>query len=164
MNVAGSRFRIFPRLWVLFITCLITAAMLRASAQQPVAGTSTQIQSENASFHRIWQIGAYVSGGFAPNYSVGTLNTFSYQKEQEFYTVTLEAGRMLGGTHGPRLLKGRAEALAEITPFWLTHSPAQESTLHSRGCYEVASLMSLLVMRMAKAMKCIPLRVCGRRS
>lgn len=30
-----------------------------------------------------------------------------------------------------------------------------------RGCYEVASLISLLVMMMAKAMKCIPLRVCG---
>jgi hypothetical protein len=34
----------------------------------------------------------------------------------------------------------------------------------SRGCYEVAILMSLLVIRMAKAMKCIPLRVFGSRS
>ena len=34
----------------------------------------------------------------------------------------------------------------------------------SRGCYEVASRTSLPVMRMAKAMKCMPLRVCGSRS
>ena len=33
-----------------------------------------------------------------------------------------------------------------------------------RGCYEVASLISLAVMRMAKAMKCIALSVCGSRS
>ena len=36
--------------------------------------------------------------------------------------------------------------------------------IQPRGCYEVASLISLAVMRMAKAMKCIPLRVSGSRS
>ncbi len=33
-----------------------------------------------------------------------------------------------------------------------------------RGCYEVASLMILAVMRMAKAMKWMPLSVFGSRS
>ena len=33
----------------------------------------------------------------------------------------------------------------------------------ARGCYEVASLTSLVVMRMAKAMKWIPLSVVGSR-
>ena len=44
-----------------------------------------------------------------------------------------------------------------------SEQPATFAVL-TRGCYEVASLMSLLVMRMAKAMKCIPLSVCGSRS
>jgi lipid A 3-O-deacylase len=133
MNAVGPWFRIFPRLWVLFITCLIAVGMLPASAQQSTPGTSTQTQSENTSFHRTWQIGAYGSGGFAPYYSVGSLNNFSYQKEQEFYTVTFEAGRVLTALHGPGILKGRAEALVEVTPFWLTHSPAQENILHSNN-------------------------------
>ena len=34
----------------------------------------------------------------------------------------------------------------------------------SRGCYALASLISLAVMRIAKAMKWIPLRVLGSRS
>jgi len=41
---------------------------------------------------------------------------------------------------------------------------AVNDCLIPRGCYEVASLMSLAVMRMAKAMKWIPLSVCGSRS
>jgi len=122
-------------LWVLFITYLITVATLPASAQQTAAGISTQIQSENSSFHRTWQIGAYGSGGFALDYHVGCLCTFRYRKEQEFYTVTFEAGRMLTEAHGPRFLKGRAEALAEVTPFWLTHSPAQENILYSNESF-----------------------------
>jgi lipid A 3-O-deacylase len=133
MDAVGLRFRIFRCLWVLCITCLIALAMLPASAQQPTAGTSTQIQSENSSFHRTWQIGAYGSGGFAPNYWVGTLNNLRYQKEQEFYTVTFEAGRMLSAAHGPRILKGRAEALVEVTPFWLTHSPQQTSVVQTNN-------------------------------
>jgi lipid A 3-O-deacylase len=131
MNSVARRFGLSPCLWVLFITCRIAVGMLPASAQQSTPGTSTQTQSENTSFHRTWQIGAYGSGGYALDYHVGCLCIFRYRKEQEFYTVTFEAGRMLTASHGPRLLKGRVEALAEITPFWLTHSPAQENIVYS---------------------------------
>lgn len=133
MNSAARRFGLSPCLWVLFITCLIAVGMLPASAQQSTPGTSTQTQSENTSFHRTWQIGAYGSGGFAPHFEVGSLDIIRYQKEQEFYTVTFEAGRMLTATHGPGILKGRAEALGEVTPFWLAHSPAQENVVYSNN-------------------------------
>ncbi len=102
-----------------------------ASAQQAAAGTSTQIRSEDTSFHRTWQVGGYVQGGFAPDYVLGSLNDIRYQKEQEFYDVTFEAGRMLTAAHGPRILKGRAESLVEVTPLWVTHSPRQTSVVHS---------------------------------
>lgn len=113
---------------VVFSSCLF------ASAQQSTTGVTTPLQIQDASFHRTWQTGAYGSGGFAPYFRVGNFDTFFvYQKEQEFYTVTFEAGRMLTAGHGPGILKGRVEALGEITPFWITHSPAQENILHSNN-------------------------------
>jgi hypothetical protein len=112
---------------VVFSSCLF------ASAQQSTAGATAPPQIQDASFHRTWQIGAYGSGGFAPNFVIGNLDLILYQKEEEFYTLTFEAGRMLTAGHGPGILKGRVEALGEITPFWITHSPAQENILHSNN-------------------------------
>jgi hypothetical protein len=105
--------------------------MRSAFAQQPTISAASQPQTDDPSFHRTWQIGAYGSGGFAPQYSVGTLSTLRYQKEQEFYTVTFEAGRLLTASHGPGILKGKGEAVVEVTPFWLTHSPRQNIIIHS---------------------------------
>jgi lipid A 3-O-deacylase len=115
----------------MFTFCLGSTAMHSASAQQSNSGINTPPQSEDPSFHRTWQIGAYGSGGFALDYHVGCLCIFRYRKEQEFYTVTFETGRMLTAAHGPGILKGRVEALGEVTPFWLTHSPAQENIIYS---------------------------------
>ena len=110
---------------VVFSSCLF------ASAQRSITGVTTPLQIQDASFHRTWQIGAYGQGGFALDYHVGCLCIFRYRKEQEFYAVTFEAGRMLTAAHGPGILKGRVEALGEITPYWITHSPAQENIIYS---------------------------------
>jgi hypothetical protein len=121
----NSKFRpsyIFKRLWLLFIPLLLSIDTIYVSAQSTIGNTSSQ----DDSLHRTWQIGAYGQGGFALDYHVGCLCIFRYRKEQEFYTLTAEAGRMLTAAHGPGILKGRIEALAEVTPFWITHSPAQE--------------------------------------
>ena len=112
---------------VVFSSCLF------ASAQQGSPGATASSQIQDVSSHRTWQIGAYGSGGFAPHFVVGNIDLILYQKEEEFYTVTFEAGRMLTVAHGPGILKGRVEALGEIIPFWITHSPAQENILHSNN-------------------------------
>jgi len=125
--------RTLSRLRVLCLTCLIATTTCSCSAQQIKAATPASTQNEITSLRRTWQVGAYASGGFAPNYIVGSLNGLRYRKEQQFYTVTFEAGRMLAAPHGPSILKGRPEALVEITPFWLTHSPEQTSVVHSNN-------------------------------
>jgi lipid A 3-O-deacylase len=130
MNSVVGRF-LSLCLWVIFVTCLISVTIIPASAQQSTAGIPTKFKGQDASFHRAWQIGVYGSGGFALDYHVGCLCTFRYRKEQEFYNLTFEAGRMLTTAHGAGILKGRIEALAEVTPFWLTHSPAQENIIYS---------------------------------
>jgi len=130
MYPVAHRFFLYTILTVMFILCPLSIMILPASAQEITANTS-QPQIDDPSFHRTWQMGAYGQGGYALDYHVGCLCTFRYQKEQEFYSVAFEVGRILTAVHGPGLLKGRAEALAEITPFWLTHSPAQEVIIYS---------------------------------
>jgi lipid A 3-O-deacylase len=131
MNSVARGFRPSLCLWVMFTFCLGSTAILYASAQQSNSSINTPLQSETTSFHRTWQIGAYGQGGFALDYHVGCLCIFRYRKEQEFYSVAFEVGRILTAAHGPGILKGRVEALAELTPFWLTHSPAQENAIYS---------------------------------
>jgi lipid A 3-O-deacylase len=112
---------------------VVSSFCVLASAQQSATGATAPPQIQDASFHRTWQIGAYGSGGFAPNFVIGNLDLILYQKEEEFYTVTFEAGRMVTAAHGPGILKGRIETLGEIIPFWITHSPAQENIVHSNN-------------------------------
>jgi lipid A 3-O-deacylase len=127
MNSVPRRFFWCAGWLVVFSSCLF------ASAQQGSTGATASSQIQVMSYNRTWQIGVYGSGGFAPDYSVGTLDTILYQKEQEFYTLTFEAGRMLTAAHGPGILKGRFQALGEITPYWITHSPPQKNIVHSNN-------------------------------
>jgi lipid A 3-O-deacylase len=131
MNSTGRSFLLQMCLWVVLSLCFFSVATSSTSAQQPTFKNTQQLADDAPSFHRTWQIGAYGQGGYALDYHVGCLCTIRYRKEQEFYSVTFEAGRMLTAVHGPSIFKGRAETLAEITPFWLTHSPAQENAIYS---------------------------------
>lgn len=111
-----------------FISCAVPSLQ---SQEVPVYGCTPQALAVTNGVRRKWQFGAYGEGGFAYDYHVGNFSIVRYRKEQEFYAITLQGGRMLTGLHGPRALRGRFETLAELTPFWLTHSPKQENKLYS---------------------------------
>jgi hypothetical protein len=132
MNSAARWFSRRTSLWLVFTPCLLCVTPRCTSAQQSTA-SSTQTRTEEFTVHRTWQIGAYGQGGFAAHYVVGNLDIIRYQKEQQFYSVTVEGGHMLSAIHGPGILKGRAEVLGEVTPFWLTHSPEQKNIVHSNN-------------------------------
>ncbi len=80
-----------------------------------------------------WQYGVFAAGGFAPSYQIsnsyasygGSIDTFTANVKLDFWNAGLAGGRMLSGVHGPSPLRGRAEAMLEIMPFWLARYPKQ---------------------------------------
>jgi len=96
-------------------------------SQQPVKGGPFGPRNDG-SYHRLWEIGVFGTGGFAPKYEVS--DKIRYQEELEFYNVGVHAGRMLTTSRGPGLVRGRAEALVEILPFWAAHAPSQENVIY----------------------------------
>ena len=81
-----------------------------------------------------WQFGAFAAGGFAPGYQISNTYASSYGPRTDTYTANVKldfwnagllGGRRLSGLHGPGPLRGSAEALLEITPFWLARYPMQ---------------------------------------
>ncbi len=80
-----------------------------------------------------WQYGLFATGGYAPNYKVfyqsspfnGQVDTPSANMKLDFWNAGLVGGRLLSALHGPGPLRGRAEAMFEIMPFWLAHYPKQ---------------------------------------
>lgn len=49
--------------------------------------------------------------------------------ELNFFNAGAQIGRMLTAPRGPAFLRGRGEALLEITPFWLADYPSQADRL-----------------------------------
>ncbi len=134
MHPRAWEYHICAILRMFLVSFLFLGAICGAAAQQMTKVSVWPVSETNdRSIHRTWQLGGYGEGGFAYDYHVGTLQTIRYRKEQEFYALTFEAGRVLTAIHGPRILAGNVEALGELTPFWLTHSPAQRNILYSNS-------------------------------
>lgn len=87
-------------------------------------GTPQGFHAGEPLFHRHWQLGAYAMGGWPPDFEIHSI--LHYQEEVIYSSASLEAGFMLTNTHGVGPFRGRAEAMLEVTPFWLAHEPKQE--------------------------------------
>ena len=103
---------------------------IRLYAQQ----TSTQQLEQNKHAGTSWQIETYVQGGTPPpGYQ------FAYTTEQylnvslDFFSAGFVLGKEAPRWRGPLHATGRAEALIEVTPFWLAHYPAQTLTIMANG-------------------------------
>ena len=102
---------------------------------------ATQQMQQNKKTDTSWQVEPYVQGGFLPpNYQ------YSYDQGQtlylslDFYSAGIALGKETHRIHAPLRLTGRAEALLEVTPFWLARYPAQTITVLTYGVRNPAAL------------------------
>lgn len=80
-----------------------------------------------------WQYGVFAAGGFAPGYQIsnsyasygGSVDTFTANAKLDFWNAGFVGGRILSALHGPGALRGCAETMIEIMPFWLARYPKQ---------------------------------------
>jgi hypothetical protein len=82
--------------------------------------------------HSSWQLGGFVAGGFPPAYKIDDPSGH-FALQVGLASAGIEAGRMLTAPHGPTLLRGRGEAMAEVIPFWLAYYPRQTQTIYFAG-------------------------------
>jgi hypothetical protein len=115
----------------LFVGIIIScAATVSVDAQQ--SSNAVNLQPIDNSIHRSWQIGGFAAGGFPPYYSVYS-PLLHYQEELLFYSAGLEGGRMVTAIHGPKVLRGRGEAVVEAIPYWQVNHPAQTVAVYLPG-------------------------------
>ncbi len=74
---------------------------------------------------RTWQVGGFAGGGFVPFYSLHSRDSYTSDISLDFASAGLEVGRTITGLHGPGLLRGQGEAMAEVIPFWIADYPSQ---------------------------------------
>jgi lipid A 3-O-deacylase len=86
--------------------------------QEPAANLSSK-----------WQLGGVFMGGYPPYYEIHN-PILHYFKSSYYYDGGFEGGRTITAEHGPGFLRGRAEAVVEVLPYWMEHSPAQFVTVH----------------------------------
>jgi lipid A 3-O-deacylase len=108
------------------------AAATSIDASQSSNEGAVNSESINKSIHRTWQIGGFVAGGFPPYYTVHA-PLLHYQEDLRFYDAGLEAGRIVTAIHGPKLLRGRGEAVVELIPYWQVSHPAQTVAVYLPG-------------------------------
>lgn len=71
-------------------------------------------------------------GGYPPYYEIHD-PVLHYFKASYYFDGGFEGGRTFTAEHGPGFLRGRAEAMLEVLPYWMEHSPAQIVTVHLAG-------------------------------
>lgn len=82
--------------------------------------------------HRTWQLGVFGMGGWPPYYTVHSPQ-LHYAEDIRFFSAGVEAGRVLTARHGPGILRGRLEAVAELMPYWQEHAPMQMFDVYLAG-------------------------------
>jgi lipid A 3-O-deacylase len=114
---------------VLQVAILIVAIGPRATFAQDPGISLLPDESGSIASKATWNFGGWFAGGFPPNYEVNLGDAHAHQS-LEFYNAAIEVSRMLSVDHGPTLLRGRPEAIAEFIPFWLGYSPKQKITIY----------------------------------
>ncbi len=100
-----------------------------AMAQAEQGGSNNAEQNKDS---RPWQFGFFVQGGFPPSRRM-FLGALYYYENLQLYNAGLELGKETRWMDGPRFLRGRGEALLEVTPFWLGRYPPQNLTFYANG-------------------------------
>ena len=117
--------------WLTFLLLSLLLADSNALYAQSV--DSAQKPTHAAAALSKWQYGVFAAGGFAPGYQIsnsyasygGSIDTFTASVKLDFWNAGFAGGRMLSALHGPGALRGRAETMIEIMPFWLARYPKQ---------------------------------------
>lgn len=132
MTASTGKFCLWPLLSISTALLIGFACPFATSAYAQNTGSNmpTALQGREDIVHPLWQFGVSAVGGFPPDYELhgGGLR---YHKELNFYSAGLEVGRILTALHGNGVLHGRGEAVVEVIPFWLAHSPKQEDLIYS---------------------------------
>jgi len=68
-------------------------------------------------------------GGYPPFYEIHN-PVLHYFKASYYYAGGFEGGRTITADHGPGFLRGQAEVMLEVLPYWQEYSPAQFFTVH----------------------------------
>ncbi len=101
---------------------------------------ATQQMQQNKKTDTSWQIEPYVQGGFLPpNYSYVFAQGQNMNLSLDFYSAGIALGKETHRIHAPLCLTGRAEALLEITPFWLAQYPAQKVMVQFDPPYQIST-------------------------
>ncbi len=109
--------KIFLLFSLLLVFHFTTPCLAQDHASRPTQG-------ESGLSARPWQIGVFAQGGFPPAYEV-RFGFIHYGEELELFSAGFVAGKQTRRFDGPRLLRGRGEALLEVVPFWLARYPPQ---------------------------------------
>jgi lipid A 3-O-deacylase len=92
---------------------------------------ATGASAQKISDHPSWEVGGFAAGGFTPDYEIHSF--LNYTEEVKFFSVGVEAGRMLSAVHGKSFLRGRPEAIVEVIPYWEVDEPKQTNTVYLAG-------------------------------
>lgn len=85
--------------------------------------------TEPSQYRRTWQMGVTFMGGYPPYYEIHD-PIDHYFKSSYYYSGGFEGGRTITPVHGPGFLRGQAEAMLELFPYWQEYSPAQTFTVY----------------------------------
>lgn len=116
MNAATVEFhalRIFLSL-VLWTATFASLGLRHSVAQANMPGVASASQRVDDPVHRSWEVGGFVAGGFPPYYEIHS-GSLRYNEELDFYNAGAVAGIMLTAPRGPGFLRGRGEAVVEVT-------------------------------------------------
>jgi len=131
-HCAGSRRSLASALWIaaFFLPANAVPAQTASAPAPPPASQDNGLH--RSLLHPSWQLGGFVAGGFPPAYQIDD-PAGHFALRVELASAGFEAGRMLTAPHGPSLLRGRGEAMAEVIPFWLAYYPSQTQTMYFAG-------------------------------
>ncbi len=123
---------------ITILTLLLSAAIVSSRMSHAVAqaGSGYSENIEWSADKRPWEIGVFAQGGFPPSYRIfygANRMDLYYYETLRLYSAGLELGKETRWKDGPRLLRGRGEALLEIMPFWLARYPQQNQKIYYRG-------------------------------
>ena len=124
----GGYFGFVQRRLFFLLTMMLFFAIKPAMAE----AVAIPQQGESGLSSRPWQLGAFVQGGFPPEYRITTSESGGhgvyFDLELQLFSAGFEAGKQTRRFEGPRPLRGRGETMLEIMPFWLARYPAQTVT------------------------------------
>ncbi len=107
---------------VILFLWVMTGIEARSQNVSPDLKRETTSQSDQPA--RSWQLGGFAAGGFVPFYDIHSPG-YHYALQLDFVNAGFDIGRMLTPPCGPGILRGKAEGILEVMPFWLAYYPAQ---------------------------------------